>query len=187
MALSANLAYQLLMVLTFVENRCAMKRVLFAVFLVVASGTGAAAGPIEDADSAYQRGDYALAAGLYRPLAEQGNAEAQRLLGVIYYAGQGVPQDYQEAAKWYRKAAKQGNADAQLSLGVMYRNGQGVSHDFVRSYMWLNLAATAVRGDLKKYAMKSLDTVAPHMTAAQIVKAQEMSRRCQQSKFKECD
>ena len=164
-----------------------MRRIFFAVTLVVACALGAAAGPIEDADSAYQRGDYALAAQLYRPLAEQGNAEAQRLLGAIYYAGQGVSQDYQEAAKWYRKAAQQGNADAQLILGVMYRNGQGVSHDLVRSYMWLNLAATAVRGDSMKYAEKSLNTVASRMTAAQIGKAQAMARRCQQTKFKECD
>jgi len=43
---------------------------------------------------AYQRGDYATAVRLWRPPAEQGNAEAQYNLGVMYAEGDGVPQDY---------------------------------------------------------------------------------------------
>ncbi|MGO9417290.1 MAG: SEL1-like repeat protein, partial [Syntrophobacteraceae bacterium] len=38
----------------------------------------------------------------------QGNANAQFLLGAIYYDGKGAPQDYSEAIKWYRKAAERG-------------------------------------------------------------------------------
>ena len=53
-------------------------------------------------------------------LAEQGNADAQYNLGVMYDNGQGVRQDYAEAARWYRKAAEQGNAKAQYNLGSMY-------------------------------------------------------------------
>ena len=96
-----------------------MRRFFFAVFLVVACATVAAAGPAEDADSAYQRGDYALAARLFRPFAEQGHAKAQSNLGVMYSKGQGVPQDYAEARKWFRKAAEQGHPQAQYNLGVM--------------------------------------------------------------------
>ena len=36
--------------------------------------------------------------------AEQGDAEAQFNLGILYDNGQGVPQDDAEALKWYRKA-----------------------------------------------------------------------------------
>ncbi|MCH8039374.1 MAG: sel1 repeat family protein, partial [Nitrospinae bacterium] len=50
---------------------------------------------------AYERGDYATALKEFRPLADQGDALAQFNLGIMYYKGQGVPQDYQEAAKWY--------------------------------------------------------------------------------------
>lgn len=39
---------------------------------------------------------------------EQGQAEGQSNLGILYDLGQGVKQDYVEAAKWYRKAAEQG-------------------------------------------------------------------------------
>ena len=118
-----------------------MRRILFAVFLVVACATGAAAGPREDAESAYQRGDYALAARLIHSLAEQGNATAQFNLGVLYANGQGVPQDYQEALKWYRKASEQGDAGAQNNLGVMYDKGHGVLQDYAEARKWYRKAA----------------------------------------------
>ena len=57
------------------------------------------------------------------PLAEQGDAEAQISLGIMYDYGRGVPEDDTEAVKWYRKAAEQGVAKAQYNLGVMYTNG----------------------------------------------------------------
>ena len=200
-----------------------MRRFLFAVFLVVACATGAAADSYDDAVSALMRDDYALAARLFRPLAEKGHAGAQSFLGILYahgegvpqdyqvaeqwyrraaeqgdaaaqfqlgvlYArGQGVPQNYQVAGQWYRKAAEQGHARAQYNLGVMYAQGQSVPQDFIRAYMWSNLAAAASSGDDGKNAMKTRDIVASQMTAAQIGKAQEMARRCQETKFKECD
>ena len=46
-------------------------------------------------------------------LAEQGVAEAQFNLGMMYDSGQGVRQDYAEAFRWYRKAADQGYTEAQ--------------------------------------------------------------------------
>ena len=76
-----------------------------------------------------------------REKAEQGDAKAQNLLGVLYYNGNGVPKNYVEAVKWYRKAAEQGNAKAQLNLGWMYRYGRGgVRKDSVESYAWFRLA-----------------------------------------------
>ena len=42
--------------------------------------------------------------------AENGNAEAQNHLGVMYYAlGKDAPQNHAEAMKWFRKAADQGD------------------------------------------------------------------------------
>lgn len=60
------------------------------------------AGPFEDALAAYERHEYETALQLMRPLAEQGNAEAQNGMGALYYHGYGVPQDFKEAIKWYR-------------------------------------------------------------------------------------
>jgi uncharacterized protein len=90
---------------------------------------------------AYQRGDYTTAYREFLPLAQQGNAAAQHLLGDMYQDGQGVPQDYVEAAKWYRNAAEQGFADAQASLGGMYYVGRGVPLDRREAMTWFRKAA----------------------------------------------
>ena len=44
----------------------------------------------EDGVAAYQRGEYAAALNLLRPLAEQGDPGAQFKLGVMYRNGEGV-------------------------------------------------------------------------------------------------
>ena len=72
---------------------------------------------------AWLRGDYATALREWKPLAEQGLADAQFGLGLMYYKGEGVPKDDKEAVMWYRLAAEQGDAPAQVNLGVMYREG----------------------------------------------------------------
>ena len=97
--------------------------------------------------AAYSRGDFATALSLWRPLADQGNADAQGNLGVMYANGQGVPQDYAAAVSWYRKAADQGNADAQFNLGFMYSNGQGVPQDYAAAVSWYRKAADQGNAD----------------------------------------
>ena len=66
------------------------------------------AGKFDDAYPAYERKDYSTAVRLWRELAEQGDANAQFNVGLMYGNGQGVIQDYAEAVKWYRLAAEQG-------------------------------------------------------------------------------
>ncbi len=77
----------------------------------------------------------------WRPLAKQGNANAQYNLGVMYDKGRGGPQDYAEAVKWYSKAAEQGVAEAQFNLGVMYGQGLGVPEDLAEAVKWYRKAA----------------------------------------------
>ena len=52
--------------------------------------------------------------------AEQGNAEAQFLLGLQYKVGDGIDKDRGEAVKWLRKSAESGYAEAQYALGDLY-------------------------------------------------------------------
>jgi TPR repeat protein len=85
-------------------------------FLALAVFSNAAAGPLEDGQAASSKGDFRLAAVMYRQAADQGNAIAQLELGTYYFAGVVVAQDYAQAAKWWRMAADQGNANAQGSL-----------------------------------------------------------------------
>ena len=99
------------------------------------------AGPREDANAAYQKQDYTAALRLFRPLADQGDADAQTMLGFMYQHGLGVPQDYAQAVKWYRLAADRGYARAQDFLGFMYDTGFGVSRDYAQAVQWYRLAA----------------------------------------------
>jgi hypothetical protein len=75
-------------------------------------------------------------------LAEQGNASAQYILGIMYEYGEGVSQDMVQAMYWYRKAAEQGLSDAQFFLGAIYYNGEkGITKDYSQAIFWLRKAA----------------------------------------------
>ncbi len=87
-------------------------------------------GQAADGFSAYQRGDYLAAYRLCRPLAEQGNGDAEFLIGLMYANGHGVRQNYAAAAQWYQQAADDGQDVAQNNLGLMYAAGLGVRHSY---------------------------------------------------------
>jgi uncharacterized protein len=118
-----------------------LKHALAAILLMLSFAAPVAAGPFEDATAAYARGDYATALRLLRPLADQGNNDAQFNLGFMYAKGHGVTQDYAEAVKWFRLAAEQGYARADGILGYMYSNGQGVQQDYAEAVKWYRKAA----------------------------------------------
>ena len=105
-----------------------------------------AVSPIHAADfqkglDAYKSGNYASAIKEWRPLAEQGLAEAQNNLGFMYRYGKGVPHDYAEAVKWYKLAAEQGHAMSQSNLGMMYDVGDVILRDYDEAMKWYRLAA----------------------------------------------
>jgi TPR repeat protein len=122
---------------------------MIAMFMLIfpVCSTVVFAGPLEDGQAAYNRGDYATALKLFRPLAEQGNAEAQNNLAWAYEQGSAVKRDFKEAAKWYRSAAEQGSARAEYSLGVLYYNGRGVPKNLQDAIKWYRMAAA--QGDPK--------------------------------------
>ncbi len=164
-----------------------MRTFLLASVLIVGSSTAVAALSGEEPYEALQRGDFRIAAGLFYPLAEKGDARAQYNLGLLYASGLGVTHDYQAALKWHRMAAKQGHAGAQSQLAQMYYKGQGVPLDYVRAHMWYSIAAESLSGGSKQELEKDREKVASRMTPAQIQKAQEMAQRCLESKLKKCD
>ncbi len=93
----------------------------------------ATADPVADGLSAYQRGDYATAYKLCLPWAQQGNRDAQFLIGLMYATGRGVRQSYVEAAQWYQDAADDGQDAAQNNLGQMYAAGRGVRRSLAQA------------------------------------------------------
>jgi uncharacterized protein len=147
--------------------------------------------------ASYEKGDHATALRLARPLAEQGDARAQSLLGSIYYSGRGVPRDDLEATKWFSLAADQGDAAAQFRLGLMYSEGHGMPQDHAEAAEWyqraaneryaqaqynlglLNLAAVhfpASDTRNRNAALNSRDVVARKLTREQLAEAQKLAR-----------
>ena len=86
-----------------------LTRIICLTLAVLLSGAGTSWGAdYQKGVFAAQSGDYATALREWRPLAEQGVADAQYNLGWMYYKGQGVPQDYVYAHMWRNVVAFNG-------------------------------------------------------------------------------
>ena len=75
-------------------------RFLTALALLATCMASPAMADFKKGTAAYEAGDYATALKEWRPLAEQGNTDAQYGLGLLYDSGKGVPRDNAEAARW---------------------------------------------------------------------------------------
>ena len=83
--------------------------------------------------------------------AEQGDADAQYRLGLLYYYGGEyyhgwyygdiAKQDYTKALRWFTKAAEQGHTGAQYYLGLMHDKGEGVDQNDAEAVRWWRKAA----------------------------------------------
>ena len=98
--------------------------------------------PNSDAiNAAFQQGDYEEVLRLARPLAAQGDARAQSMLGLMHYRGRGLPADQSEAVRWFRAAADRGDTSSQFYLGVAFSEGRGVPQDYAEAMKRYRLAA----------------------------------------------
>jgi hypothetical protein len=149
-----------------------MKIIRIMILPLLLTVPGLAWGGFNEGLSAAQRGDYSVALREWQPLAQQGDANAQYHIGVLYHNGFGVTQDYQQAINWYRKAAEQGLAAAQFNLGVLFHNGGKVKLDYVQAYMWFDIAG--INGVVQ--ADNNRDVTATKMTPPQIAEAKRLAR-----------
>ena len=93
-----------------------MKKLLFLLVLAVMCSSVVIADDLKDVLNgvkADQKESYT------RYLAEQGDADAQYYLGVMYSAGEGVKQDYILAHMWYNLAASNGNENGRVSRDLV--------------------------------------------------------------------
>jgi TPR repeat protein len=86
-----------------------------------------------------------------RKAADQGNMEAQALLGLAYFRGRGVDKDAQVAAKWLRPAAEKGYPRAEGLLGHVLISAEAV-RNAEEGARWVKKAA----GDGDAYAQSLL-------------------------------
>lgn len=91
-----------------------------ALFLPLWASSAAMAAPLDDGKAAYGQSDFPAAQKLLRPLADQGNPEAQLYIGLMYDNGQGVKKNHAEAMTWFRKAGANGNMRALYLVGEAY-------------------------------------------------------------------
>lgn len=87
---------------------------LFLSFLMFTSASFA--GQVEDGIAAFNRKDYDAAVKLLKPLAEQGNPEAQYQLGYMYLYGTGLPKNYTEAWFWLTIASNASAPDPKSAV-----------------------------------------------------------------------
>ncbi len=95
--------------------------------------------------AAYEADNLPLAYKEFLASAEEGHADSQFNVALMYEQGIGVEKDEKKAVEWYGKSAAQGNSAAQFNLGVMYENGRGTEVDFAKANEWYRKAS--VQGD----------------------------------------
>jgi TPR repeat protein len=109
--------------------------------------------------------------GELRSVADQGDAEAQYLMGIRYHSGEGVPHDDAKAVEWFERAAEQGQVDAQSLLGAYYWAGRGVPANLSKAYYWSVIALAG--GD--DNSRSRLEGLAAQMTAPQVSAARQQA------------
>lgn len=123
-----------------------MKKILWLALLALGYH-GSVWADYEDGVAAAKAGHFQQAIEQWQPLAQQGDAQAQTSLALLYLTGHGVPQDDTAAMGWFRKAAEQGYAKAQYNLAYMYANGRGDWQNFRLAIEWFRKAAEQQHAD----------------------------------------
>lgn len=117
--------------------------VLTVIILVVhqASVHAGSKARIEKAAALMEQGDYAPAYCIWMALAEDGNSEAQYILGWMYHNGYGVAIDDQHAYDWWAEAANEDHVEAQFALGMLLSEGIAGSKNIDEAVAWYSKAA----------------------------------------------
>jgi TPR repeat protein len=128
------------------------------------------------AQDALNRGDWAGAVRLWRPLAKRGDVNAEYNLGVMYDLGHGIGMNKAEAARWYLRAAERGMGPAMLNLGAIIMIGSRRPADLVPAYKWFLVAARDTDPGVRANAQQNLGLVAPLMSRGQIAQAEAQAQ-----------
>jgi len=105
--------------------------------------------PISDNDqvslgsgiAAFEAKNFSQALALLGPIAEQGHADAQYRMAIMYQNGLGVVRNELLAMKWMIASANQDFALAQHGLGFMYMEGDCAPKNGGKAVSWFTRAA----------------------------------------------
>lgn len=123
------------------------KLLLFLLLCCTLAAGRAAEQNFEAGKQAYLNGEYRQAYAILEPLARDGDAGAQKMLGIMYDYGQGVDKDPKQALDWYIKAANQGQTAVQYQVGSKYFRGDGTAQDYAEAAKWWEMAAAGGQVD----------------------------------------
>lgn len=115
---------------------------LFFATLLLAFSMSLNAGPLNDANEAYKRGDFIAELELLKPLVESGNPDALGGIGGLYAEGKGVDKDLTIAHSYWSRAAEKHHGKSMFMIGTLYTKGEGgFSKDKSQAAIWYKKAA----------------------------------------------
>jgi hypothetical protein len=121
----------------------------------------------------------------YLELAANQNWDDAMLDLATLYAGESlVDQDQMLAAEWIKKSASSGNSASQLLIADFLSNGKLVDgENFVEALSWALVSAENGNSD----ALKTIEDVKEELFKPLIVLAEQLSKICIESNYKECE
>ena len=110
----------------------------------------------------------------FQSKANQGDANSQFNLALLYENGAGTPQNTKQAVYWYTKLAEQGNVEAQYKLARLYRfsGDDGAPQDYKLAFFWYTKAAE--KGHV--FAEDERDKMLEKMSQSQIGEVLKLSK-----------
>jgi TPR repeat protein len=124
---------------------CMLKKTLLIVFFILGvffTNTVACANPsLQEGLNAYNNKNYKEAYNIFSILSQEGNSQAQYILGSMYLDGIGVKKDYKKAYELFMQSAKQNNSFGEYALGYLYKHGLGVKKDLSKTLYWWEKSA----------------------------------------------
>jgi TPR repeat protein len=110
----------------------------------------------------------------FQSKANQGDANSQFNLALLYENGAGTPQNTKQAVYWYTKLAEQGHVAAQYKLGRLYRfsGDDDFPQDYKLAFFWYTKAAE--KGHV--FAEDERDKMLEKMSQSHIEEVQKLSK-----------
>jgi uncharacterized protein len=113
----------------FFNTTMKLNTLWWMVLLTLQNCLAQAAEPVSALEKLFEAGRFDEFKISAQGLADQGNADAQFLLGKAYHLGKGVKADKEMARQFYSQAALQNNARAEHNLGLIILDGDNNAQD----------------------------------------------------------
>lgn len=134
----------------------------------------------------YQQGQYDIAIKMWKPMAQNGDCDAEYALGLMYFNGLSVRKNRGNAIVWWGRAAEKAQPQSLNTMGVVYaqmrvpyttldcRKGCGEEKNMVEAYKWFGLAVEYGSAREVEFAEESMKRISMEMSESEIEKAKAL-------------